>query len=79
VNIRIAKSGEDPMKDRTKNVWLPGMVSRFEASLLLLAMQRVGLKPSLVWMENMAMLFYWPWLAGLPVFGAVGAYPSLRA
>ena len=30
-------------------------------------------------MGSAATLLYWPWLAGLPVFGALGAYLSLRA
>jgi len=78
-DICRAKSKEDSMNDRTRNLWLPGMVSLLGASVLLMTMQRVGLRPRLVWMGNVAMLFYWPWLAGLPVFGALGAYLARRA
>jgi hypothetical protein len=77
--IRRAKSKEDPVNDRTKNLWLPGMITLLGASLLLMALQRTGFRPRLVWMGDVAMLFYWPWLAGLPVFGALGAYLSQRA
>lgn len=78
-DIRRAKLEEDSMNNRTRNLWLPGMVTLLGASLLLLMMQRVGFRPRLVWMGNVAMQFYWPWLAGLPVFGALGASLSQRA
>ncbi|MGD1076727.1 MAG: hypothetical protein ABR881_00265 [Candidatus Sulfotelmatobacter sp.] len=78
-HISRARSEEDPMNDRTRNLWLPAMVSLLGASVLLMTLQRVGFQPRLVWIGRMAMLFYWPWLAGLPVFGAFGAYLSQRA
>ena len=67
------------MNDRTKNLWLPGMASLLGASLLLMIVQRVRFQPRLVWFGHMAMLLYWPWLAGLPAFGGLGAYLSRRA
>ena len=33
--------------------------------------QRAGFQPRLIWVAHTAMLFYWPWLAGLPIFGAL--------
>ena len=42
-------------------------------------LQRTSFQPRLVWFGHMAMLFYWPWLAGLPAFGALGAFLSRRA
>jgi len=78
-NIRQAKSEGGIVNDRTRNLWLPGMASLLGASLLLLILQRASYQPRLVWFGHMAMLFYWPWLAGLPAFGALGAYLSKRA
>jgi hypothetical protein len=54
------------------------MATLLSASALLMTLQRIGLQPHLVWMGNAAMMFYWPWLAGLPAFGALGAYLSQR-
>ncbi len=78
-DIRDLKFEEEFVNDRTKNLWLPGMVTLLGASLLLMLLQFVGFRPHLVWMGNTAMLFYWPWLALLPVFGALGARLSQRA
>jgi hypothetical protein len=77
--IRRAKSKEDPMNYRTKALWLPAMVTLLGTSMLLMALQRAGFRPRLVWTGSVAMFFYWPWLAGLPVLGALGAYLSQRA
>jgi hypothetical protein len=78
-DIRRSRSKEDKMNDRTKSLWLPAMVTLLGASVLLMALQRAGFRPRLVWMGDVAMLFYWPWLASLPLLGALGAYLSLRA
>jgi hypothetical protein len=78
-NIRQAKREEGTVNDRSKNLWLPGMASLLGASLLLMILQRTSYQPRLVWFGHMAMLFYWPWLAGLPAFGALGAYLSKHA
>jgi len=77
-DIRHAKQ-EGPMNSRTKNLWLPGAATLLGASVFLMALQRTSFQPRLVWIGHAAMLFYWPWLAGLPVFGAFGAYLSQRA
>jgi hypothetical protein len=78
-NIRQARSEEGIVNDRTRNLRLPAMASLLGASLLLMVLQRTSYQPRLVWFGHMAMLFYWPWLAGLPAFGALGAYLSRRA
>ena len=67
------------MNHRTKALWLPGLVTLLGASLLLMLTQFVGVQPRLVWMGKFAMVFYWHWLVGLPLFGALGAYLSQRA
>lgn len=77
-DIRRAKSTEDPVNERTKTLWVPAMATLLSASALLMTLQRIGLQPHLVWIRSAAMVFYWPWLAGLPAFGALGAYLSKR-
>ena len=67
------------MNPRTRSLWLPGMATLLGSSLFLLVLQCTAFQPRLVWFGDAAMLFYWPWLAGLPVFGAVGAFLSQRA
>ena len=74
--IRDAKSQEDPMNYRTMTLWLPAMASILGASLAMTMLQKIGVRPHLVWTARVAMSFYWPWLAVLPFFGALGAYLS---
>jgi hypothetical protein len=78
-DIRRAKSEEDPMNARTKSLWLPGLVTLAGASGCLMLIQFAGLRPRPVRIGGVAMQLYWPWLATLPVFGALGAYLSQRA
>lgn len=78
-DIAQATSQEYPMNNRTRNLWLPAMANLLGASGLLMLLQKAGFQPRLVWVGPMAMLFYWPWLAALPVFGALGGYLSQRA
>ena len=75
-DICRAKTEEDGMNKRTKSLWLPGMVTLLGASIFLMVLQRLGFQPRFVWTGHVPMLFYWPWLASLPVFGALGAYLS---
>lgn len=77
--IRDAKSEEDRMNYRTMTLWLPAMASILGASLAMTMLQKIGVRPHLVWTARVAMSFYWPWLAVLPFFGALGAYLSRRA
>jgi hypothetical protein len=71
---------EDPMNERTKNLWLPGMVTLFFSSVLLMYITRHGPLPVFVWVDpRVPLLLYVPWLVMLPVFGAAGAYWSRRA
>ena len=78
--IQRSKREEVVMNQRTKTLWIPGMVSLLGASLFMDLLQWTGVRPRLVWLEgNMAMALYWPWLAALPAFGALGAYLSKRA
>jgi len=73
-------TGEDPMNERTKNLWLPGLVMLFLSSVLLMFITRYGPLPIFVWIDpRVPLLLYVPWLVALPVFGALGAYWSRRA
>jgi hypothetical protein len=82
-NVCRAKSEEERMNERTKSLWLPAMVNLFAAMGLLMLMQRMGVEPRLVWVDaaegKFAMVFYYPWLMVLPLFGAAGAYLARRA
>ena len=77
--IDSARSGEGAMNHRTRSLWLPALITLLGASVSLAATQFIGLQPQQVWVGKMGMTFYWPWLASLPIFGAVGAYMSRRA
>ncbi len=77
--IRAAKLKEEPMNDRTKTLWLPGAATLLGASTLLALIQFAGFRPRLISIAGTGMLLYWPWLAGLPILGAIGALLSRRA
>ena len=75
--IRRAKS-EETMNHRTKSLWMPTLASILAASLAMTLLQLAGVRPHLVWTGRVAMSFYWPWLAILPLCGALGAWLSRR-
>jgi hypothetical protein len=77
--IFAAKRSEQPMKKRVWQLWVPGFVTLILSMLFLTALYRLGLRARLVWSGPNAILLYTPWLAGLPFFGALGAYISSRA
>jgi len=77
--ISRARAEEDGMNNRTKSLWLPGMVNLIAAPGLLMILQKLGVQPRVVWIGNMAMVFYFPWLITLPIFGALGAWLAKRA
>ena len=67
------------MNHRTKALWIPGLFNLTVASGLLAILQIWHVRPHIVWMRSgLALLFYVPWLAVLPAFGAIGAYISRR-
>jgi hypothetical protein len=77
--IRRAKQKEDEMNQRTKAVWIPGLISMTVGSGVLAVLQIEGVRPHIVWMRSgLAVLFYIPWLIAQPAFGAIGAYISRR-
>jgi len=67
------------MNQRTKAVWIPGLISLAAASGVLAMLQVWGVRPHVVWTHSgLAFLFYIPWLVAQPAFGAIGAYISRR-
>jgi len=67
------------MNHRTKSLWLPALLTFFGASISLTLSQLLKLEPHIVWVGKVAFWFYGPWLATLPLFGALGARLSQRA
>jgi hypothetical protein len=78
--IQAAKTG-DSMNLRTRTLWLPGVLTLTLSMGFLLILQFSGLQPrSLPWGSGgPLLLFYIPWLVSLPLFGALGAFLSMRA
>lgn len=78
--IRRSKHQEGYMNDRTRTLWLPGLVSLTAAMGMLMLMNRLGIKPTILWYRSrFALEFYLPWLLCLPLFGGLGAYLSRRS
>ena len=84
--IRRAKREESGMNSRTRQLWLPGLVSLTAANLLLMALSYTSLQPQLVterstaWFPGLALMAaYLPWVALQPLVGALGAWLSHRA
>jgi cation transport ATPase len=77
--IFAAKRREQPMKKRVWQLWVPGFLTLILSMFFLTVLYRLGLPAHLVSSGSNAILLYTPWLAGLPFFGALGAYISSRA
>ena len=79
-HIRNAKEREDLMHNRVRQLWFPGLLTLILSTGLLPMLLKLGLEPRIVsWSGPETILFYVPWLMTLPLFGALGAYISLRA
>jgi hypothetical protein len=79
--IQTARTKENIMNDRVRQLWLPGFLT-FLVSTSLLALNEIfGPKPwALMKVGQLPMvLFFIPWLFSLPLVGALGAYLSHRA
>jgi hypothetical protein len=71
---------EGNMNDRTRSLWLPGLVSLTLAMALLMILQVSGVPPRFIWMRSgPPVLFYTSWLLAQPLIGAIGAWLSRRA
>ena len=77
--IQRAKRKEGCMNDRIRHLWLPGFVSLTGAVAVFAALIRLGVQPHIYYTRHAAMMFYFPWLAALPLCGAAGAHLSRRA
>ena len=79
LDILAAKS-EAFMQNRVSQLWIPGLVTLLGSAALLALFEFVGLRPRVIHPGNPAsIVLYFPWLFCLPLFGALGAYLSLRA
>jgi hypothetical protein len=79
-NIQYAKNQEGIMNDRTRQLWLPGLVCFATSMIWLMVLQFTGVKPYPLQLGFITLpMFYIPWLACLPLFGAFAAYLSRRA
>ncbi len=76
--IQRAKSKEETMNPRTRQLWLPSLVSLTTAMVSLMALTTLG-KPHLFYWHHVVTTVYFPWLAALPLCGAAAAHLSTRA
>jgi hypothetical protein len=77
--IFIAKRRGHFMKKRVQQLWIPGFLTLIISVVFQMMLQKLGFRVRIVGSGPNAILFYVPWLAGLPFFGALGAYLSSRA
>jgi hypothetical protein len=77
--ISDAKNEPGGMNDRSKQFWLPGLVTLTASMVWLMMLQRVNWNPGSSWFHGSPPLMpYVIWLLTQPVFGAAGAYFSRR-
>jgi hypothetical protein len=67
------------MKKRVHQLWFPGLLTMMLSTIFLITLRKLGFQPRLVGSGLNGTLFYAPWLASLPFFGALGAYLSARS
>jgi hypothetical protein len=82
--IQLARSKEDAMTNRVKQLWVPGFLTLALSMVLLMAIQFIGPKPLIVSAHGWRMIapvavIYIPWLLSLLPIGAMGAYLAGRA
>ena len=77
--IFIAKRRGHFMKRRVYQLWIPGFLTLILSVVLQMMLQKLGFRVRIVGSGPNAIVFYVPWLAGLPFFGALGAFLSSRA
>ena len=76
--ILVARRRAQPMQKRVHQLWIPGFLTLTLSMIFLITLQKLGFQPRIVGSGPNTILFYAPWLASLPFFGAVGAYLSAR-
>ena len=78
--ISAAKNEDGGMNNRSKQFWLPSLVTLTASMLWLMLLQRVSWNPtSSSFHGSPPLMPYVIWLITLPVFGACAAYLSRRA
>lgn len=85
--IQTARTKENTVTNRVKQLWLPSLVTFVLSMGLLALIQIFGPKPWLFGWNGRsrwpfvapALMVYVPWLLSLPLIGAIGAYLSNRA
>jgi hypothetical protein len=82
--IQLARSKEDAMTNRVKQLWVPGFLTLALSMVLLMVIQFIGPKPLIVSAHGWRMIapvavIYIPWLLSLLPIGAMGAYLAARA
>lgn len=77
--IFIAKRRGHFLRRRVYQLWIPGFLTLILSVVLQMMLQKLGFRVRIVGSGPNAILFYVPWLAGLPFFGALGAFLSSRA
>jgi hypothetical protein len=77
--ISDIKNEEAGMNERTKQLWLPGLVTLTASMVWLMMLLRVNWNVGSSWFhESPPLMPYLMWLITQPVFGAAGAYLSRR-
>ena len=84
--MRKAKRSRHAINERTRQLWLPALVSLTLANTVLMVLTRISLGPRMIaslstsWFPGISLMAgYLPWLTVQPVIGALGAYFSYRA
>jgi hypothetical protein len=82
--IQIARSKENIMTSRVRQLWMPGFLTLLLSMVLLMVIQFIGPKPLIVSAHGWRMIapvavIYVPWLLSLLPIGAMGAYLAGRA
>ena len=79
-NIERAKCKEEIMNRRSKQFWLPALLSLSASMIWLMAIELVAEKLHMPWRHaTIAFLPYVLWIITLPVIGAASGYLSYRA
>jgi len=77
--VRALEREEGAVRRRLRALWLPSLGVSLVVMGLLLAVARSGAGVQIVWHPPQPpIIFYWPWLAALPLLGAAGAGWSRR-
>jgi hypothetical protein len=74
--IRRVELEEVPMTQRTRSLWLPGLLTGALAWGLFRVLETVGVDPNVFWWREAPMMFFLPWTLALPFIGALGAHSS---